>query len=1025
MAEQLDNQATNKSPWNFSTGNADPENPKAYRRESRGKANLNGGLMAVVGDMFDQFLELLSKLFGSLFDKISDGTSMEDKKIAQEFFNNNLEKINQEFLKGKDRANDHFEVNKSLNMPEYAQKDIAEEYLLYTRFGNAKLSIADKSGQNGPAINASIKDNFLRSFSISIDQLKSFNGEIKNSVPFGCWMASPVYKSAFDDSIDKGSLLAKLDDAEKKLLKDAKFMTKEERSKLFEGHEGLEEKFVFVQRTALAVSNADFIATNMAIETGIGNLTVSDMRFSPKGQIGSLQLTVETALERAEKDYKKEDRIAEGVAILKELNFSNTINFSRIQVDNLVKFILKDNEYGGKNATFVDSLQTKLNASTNPEEIASIVGGFSKIYSTEEGYLKAQQGIMNEKMARAVNAVGGMEKFNEIVHNGSIEDKGQLLVKMVNFYKFNNNEPPFSAMELYEKLSGGEKAKDEQDATYLLGKMAEQDSKAIFMAGYYTVYHGNKDKSTVSISLGSSNIQEKSLLENDKYRQEKKAESLNTLSEELDEKKAEKDFYVIRTQAMVNSEQGSLKSLHLDPAFKDYDMVKGTTAKEMLKMLEKAQINEEDRNSPAFQKFVKLLKENPEAYIDGTPIEYLDQIGRLVKDEGLDSEHKDDLSFIKGLVNHFRAENKEKLFEALDFGKENINNGKDLTSYMNANGLRRMIFEKELDNYPEIKSVIEKIKDGKDSNLKTIGNWNNFRDFCSLYATDIKTETNFASLSYDQAILTFEKNENEKINSVYKIENENMLARKRLEEGRGSGLGYLYNRVDEMVAEAKMFKDLYIKDDSPNHENLIKNHNDLLHLINIVSYGKERVEKLGYKYKDLKNILINEMIKNNMFLSEKVEEKRVEAEKFVEAVAAKVSETLEKTDTKTIGKCYEEALEALYENKEISPSLASFLIERKILQEDNFSSYNPFDGMNDIMVETTKGKKVKLIDYDKYAEEDYKKIYGKNSVISENQNSIASAKKENGLDLSELKKEEKENPAPKDTSKIAYSDIGR
>ena len=252
-----------------------------------------------------------------------------------------------------------------------------------------------------------------------------------------------------------------------------------------------------------------------------------------------------------------------------------------------------------------------------------------------------------------------------------------------------------------------------------------------------------------------------------------------------------------------------------------------------------------------------------------------------------------------------------------------------------------------------------------------------------------------------------------------------MPARKRLEEGRGSGLGYLYNRVDEMVAEVKMFKDLYIKDDSPNHANLIKNHNDLLHLINIVSYGKERVEKLGYKYEDLKNILINEMIKNNMFLGENIDKKTAQAEKFVEAVATKVSETLEKADTKRIGDCYEEVLEALYENKEISPNLASFLIERKLLQEDNISSYNPFDGMNDITVETTEGKRVRLIDYDKYVKEDYEKIYGKNSIVSEDGNSIASKNKEEGLDLSEIKKAEKEISTPKDAPKVSSSDISR
>ena len=185
-------------PWDMSTGINNPNNQRDYTREPKGTINTNGGLLGVMGNVFDKLMELLARLFGNLIGK--DTESIADQKADAEFRSDSIKFAIQEYEKGKDRASNHYEVNKSLNIPEYANKDIASEYLMFTRFGNNKLLFTDRDQKNGAILEASLKENFMRCFSISIDQIKGYKGEkdLKNAIPFAAWMASPVYKNAFD-----------------------------------------------------------------------------------------------------------------------------------------------------------------------------------------------------------------------------------------------------------------------------------------------------------------------------------------------------------------------------------------------------------------------------------------------------------------------------------------------------------------------------------------------------------------------------------------------------------------------------------------------------------------------------------------------------------------------------------------------------------------------------------------------------------------------------------------------------------
>ena len=953
-------------PWDMSTGINNPNNQRDYTREPKGTINTNGGLLGVMGNVFDKLMELLARLFGNLIGK--DTESIADQKADAEFRSDSIKFATQEYERGKDRASNHYEVNKSLNIPEYANKDIASEYLMFTRFGNNKLLFTDRDQKNGAILEASLKENFMRCFSISIDQIKGYKGEkdLKNAIPFAAWMASPVYKNAFDASIDKDALLAGLSPEEKELLKQAKFKTKSERDELFKSHPELEDKFTFVRNTALAVSNADMMATTMSIETGIQNLSVPDLRFASGKQMGSLQLTMGTALEAAEKSYTKADRISEGEAILKELRMSNERNFSAGEIKDIVEFVLKNKEYGGDRALFTTSLQKKLNEASSHEEIAAIIGGFSKVYGSETGYIQIQQNIMNEKMAIAINNVGGIDNFNNVMYGDNPVEKGKLLVSMVNFYKFDGGERPITAKELYEKLSGGKKAVDEKDAYRELGKMAETDSKAIFMAGYYTVYHGNKNKGTVMTALGSENVNTKTLIDNDEQRQTLALNSLNAApADGLNPDAAEKDWLIAHAAKLVNGKNGTMLTLHQDETFKNYDMVKGTSAKEMLEMLEKAKISKEDRENPVFQSFLQKLKDHPEAHIDGTPYEYIVEISKRIEEKGEKDALSADISQIKKDVESRRADNEYEVMGilALNNLKEKTFGG--LLNEIDANGQRRMIVEQYLAKNPDAKGFVDFWKSHKDASLIHYGKFSELVDFYAKHHKDItengKSVEDIVSIAASQKIDDFKHQTLTYLDRRIGVEGDEKMRSYHIQSG--PTIANTYASLDDLVKDAKDVMSLYQSDKSLNHKDFIQSHDDLAKLFNVVTYGQTICTKMGLPYEKLQEILVNELVKEGMFNTSSIGEQQKDAEKFIKAMKDQKQDAFKEFSSLTMSKRYEEGMESIFVGHEITPALASFLIKKGILKDEAFSRFSMFDDMNEIKVKLDDGTTISLNDF--------------------------------------------------------------
>ena len=970
-------------PWDMSTGINNPNSQRDYTREPKGTINTNGGLLGVMGNVFDKLMELLARLFGNLIGK--DTESIADQKADAEFRSDSIKFARDEYEKGKDRASNHYEVNKSLNIPEYANKDIASEYLMFTRFGNNKLLFTDRDQKNGAILEASLKENFMRCFSISIDQIKGYKGEkdLKNAIPFAAWMASPVYKNVFDASIDKDALLAGLSPEEKELLKQAKFKTKSERDELFKSHPELEDKFTFVRNTALAVSNADMMATTMSIETGIQNLSVPDLRFASGKQMGSLQLTMGTALEAVEKSYTKADRISEGEAILKELRMSNERNFSAGEVKDIVEFVLKSKEYGGDRALFTTSLQKKLNEASSREEIAAIIGGFSKVYGSETGYIQIQQNIMNEKMAIAINNVGGIDNFNNVMYGDNPVEKGKLLVSMVNFYKFDGGERPITAKELYEKLSGGKKAVDEKDAYRELGKMAETDSKAIFMAGYYTIYHGNKNKGTVMTALGSENVNTKTLIDNDEQRQTLALNSLNAApADGLNPDKEAQKYYLAKATDIADLDKSSLKNLLLDPALKDYDLVKGVSAKDMASMLEKAKISDEDRKNPVFQAFVKSLKEKPDMHLDGVPMEYITKIATDIRDsDGVKNDLKVDIEKLHKDVVAQRDTYKETLFSAITPAK--AQRGDILLKELEANDLRKMVVEMQKAKDPNFAQLLAVLEKEKNSDIS------GFKDIKALQTTAVGEGYNSKnSFGVNAKISAMREQQNKSWEDKENAQKEKEKEENEFIAENGYGHGWTASREDENDAdllasqkEADTRKldsfekevravDISLRELKAGDKDALNDPERLAQSIKLLTYGSKVVNSGGLDYQELRDLTAQAMVNNKMFASIN------DAKEFLNQISmAKEDNPLNMNR----GKFLEDRMETLFKNKEISAQLASFIVEQKILDKDSFKRSNPFDAMRQIFVTTTDGNRMNLLNYGEegkgYAHNDYLAFY--------------------------------------------------
>lgn len=120
-------------------------------------------------------------------------------------------------------------------------------------------------------------------------------------------------------------------------------------------------------------------------------------------------------------------------------------------------------------------------------------------------------------------------------------------------------------------------------------------------------------------------------------------------------------------------------------------------------------------------------------------------------------------------------------------------------------------------------------------------------------------------------------------------------------------------------------------------------------LITILSYGKDKIEGFGLDYNQLMKAFSDEIDYRRLF-SEDVMQNITLSNQFIKELEKERESAFSKKLDKVSTKMIEDVIEKIYENKEMSANTASFLIQSRLLNEDNFSSSNPFDQMNKIMV---------------------------------------------------------------------------
>ena len=120
-------------------------------------------------------------------------------------------------------------------------------------------------------------------------------------------------------------------------------------------------------------------------------------------------------------------------------------------------------------------------------------------------------------------------------------------------------------------------------------------------------------------------------------------------------------------------------------------------------------------------------------------------------------------------------------------------------------------------------------------------------------------------------------------------------------------------------------------------------------LIVILSYGKDRIEGFGLDYQQLEKAFKDEIDKRKLFSDDFMQNITL-SNQFIKELEQERESAFSKKLDKVTTKMIEDVIEKIYENKEMSANTASFLIQSRLLNEDNFSSTNPFDQLNKVMV---------------------------------------------------------------------------
>lgn len=985
--------------WGSNTGKFDPKEPQSptngVKEKVMGTAKL-AGIFGVGGLLLEKVFEFLSFLFEKLLSFFDFGKKDKEKEMAIETDRNNLNFYEKdlEFNRGRYKLMDEkqrtFNENAIANMPEYGKKDPAKEYMGYTHYATA----LEKYGKADPAIEPALRQNFMKMFSLCLNQVKSFDGDPRKGLPFAEWMTSKAYMDSFRDIVEQNNLYVNLSSAEKDMLLNARLMTKEERKKEFKDKPELEEKFKLIQQTSLAIAGADRMAILQATENGVKSLYVGDLRSqngSQGGQLGALQLTITTGFEKVGQMYDKETLRVEGEKLLIQNSLERPL--SEEQVGKLISQI------GGKDVFYrplsaPTQILTKLiNEAKSKDDVAILVGKVKMLYGDEMRYIDISQRILNDKTIRAINLSGGLDKFDQVMQGEDGVAKAQQLLRIMNTNMTNN---PITAVRLAYRIGGAgvdDKSQlTEKQALEFIGKKIEEDPRLIFSMGAYSLYHGTNDASKLMTGALSQNVYGSDLKEANMRREDKQGTYLAIATEDTNVEKLK----VAGNKVMLDSYEKSNPSLNtiLADNFSNRNILRdGVRGDELLAVLEKS-----NDKSPILNDFKQLLKDNAEHSFKYSPMEYV----RLLSSQG---DKKIPIAEMEKMLEQ-RRENWAKTELAL-VKIDEAGGYKEIEKTLAKNDEARLNFYAYAEKKPELKEYLEMLKN--DPRAKLVAG----TTLADLEKESVGIKDKLAGGKTLSEVRSEALVDSEIEKDKFELTNENrggsQLANVLMMREVNQQIGE--TRLEGMRTEAKDF----IAEWEHRDKDYLKNSQNLAQLMLMLSYGKERLESYGLDYNEMIKAYCDEVEYRKLF-SENKNDNLALAGKLIDGIKAQRDAVFGTKDDKTIEEMVEDVIEDIYVKDNphpqfMSANTASFLIQGGLLTKDNFSNGvfdigEVFDDMRGIQVKMRNGAFISFLRYgedlNKYSKDDQDYYLALSDVRRQNEFIAEKEPKNIGIDLREL-----------------------
>lgn len=396
--------------------------------------------------------------------------------------------------------------------------------------------------------------------------------------------------------------------------------------------------------------------------------------------------------------------------------------------------------------------------------------------------------------------------------------------------------------------------------------------------------------------------------------------------------------------------------------FKDRDMIKnGIKGSELLSVLEKTL----DRmNTPVLAHFKEILKDNPDHHFKHSPIEFIDLLART-------NNQKIPLEAMEKELDRERDNVVRDNLKSVKLPK---NGGwTEIEKLLAQDDQIRLAFYSHVEKTPELKQYIDSLK--KDPKTMFVAGYSiaDLIKEAEGVQAKISDEKSISDVRAEAQVDQVIGAEKEKLNKDVRY------GHTTFNTPLGRELS-LQNGEKQLETMKKTFKN-FISEWNHKDRDYLKDNENLGQLISILSYGRKRVESFGLNYDELQKAYNDEVDYRRLFADDRVVNLGMATE-FLKNLTEEKKRFLEQKVAKSQNIMVENVIENLYakENSaDMSANTASFLIQSKLLSENNFSNgwfnfFENFDSMRKIQVKMRDGSSLNLLRYgedaDKYSKAD-------------------------------------------------------